>query len=197
MSTFGRYVTGLFAALALIMFLGNPAAAAGTQGTVAGVVINASTGAAVAGAKLTLTGNGHSFSTASDDHGAFTFSGLDPGAWVLRTAASQYQLSTSSALSVAAGQEVDLVVQLQPVGTTNITTLATVSVKGKATLNTTSVPSVRISSSTFVAVGAQQIQSVLETTPAITIDHFNNGAPGLHAHHPRGRRQGGFFEYGL
>lgn len=167
--------TALILALAALIA---PASAQGGSGSVAGVVINATTGATIAGAKITLNSGSQSFATTSDDHGAFRFSDVPAGGWSLRTTADEYQLNVSSSLLVAVGQELDVAVQLQPVSTTNITTLGKVIVRGHATLNTSSAPVVTISATQFIQQNASQIQSVLETTPGITIEHYDNGAPG-------------------
>lgn len=177
MRTFGRCMASAIA-LMICLFWVHPAFAAATQGSVTGVVIDASTGANIAGAKLTLTGSGKSFSTTSDSHGAFGFTNIDPGTWVLRTIAVQYQLSISGELKVTAGKETALSVALQPVSTTNITTLGRVTVQGHRALNTSSAAAVTITANDYANTGTTQIQQLLETTPGLTIEHFDNGAPG-------------------
>ncbi len=175
---FGR--TGLFAALiACVLSLCSivPSAAAGTS-AIKGIVYDAVTNAPVAGAKLTLTRGTASFGTVSDRDGTFAFSGLEAGTWTLRTTASLYQANLSAGIVVDAGETVTVGVAMQPVSTTSITTIGHVNVRGHATLNTTSASTTTISANTYVSTGTQQVQQLLETLPGISIEHFDNGAPG-------------------
>jgi outer membrane receptor protein involved in Fe transport len=177
MRTFGRIAALAIVALAAAFWTA-PALAAGGSASVTGVVYNATSGAPVAGALLTLTGAGTTATATSDPNGIFTFGDLAAGTYALRTTAPQYQLTTSSAISVAAGATVNLAVSLQPVSTTSISTLGHVTVKGHQTLNTSTAAVETISSNTYVNTGTEQIEQLLETTPGITVEHFDNGAPG-------------------
>ena len=166
------------AGMAIVLASAAQAQAAGTLGAVSGVVISGTTGSPVAGASLTLSGGGPSQTTTSDDHGAFAFNNLQPGDWVLRTTAPLYEVNVSGVIAVNAGQTTSLFVTLQPVTTTNITTLGRVTVVGHHGLNTTAAPIVTITSNDYINTGTTQVEQLLESTPGITIEHFDNGAPG-------------------
>lgn len=168
----------VFIAAAIPVLWASPSLAASGQTAISGVVYNAASGAPVAGAKLTLTGGGGTYSTTSDANGTFSFDNISAGTWSVRTTAPLYTLSVSPAIVVAAGQTVDISVALQPVTSTDITTLGHVTVRGHQTLNTTSAAAVTISASQYVNTGTLQVQQLLETTPGISIEHFDNGAPG-------------------
>jgi carboxypeptidase family protein/TonB-dependent receptor-like protein len=176
-----RTVTGIAAIVIAFLFAtlsSAPAFGANGQTTIDGVVYSASSGAPIAGAKLTLAGNGTSYSTTSDATGAFAFTNIQAGTWLLRTTAPLFALTVSSGITVAAGQTVDLSVALQPVTSTNITTLGHVTVRGRQALNTTAAAAVTLPAQQFVTTGTLQVEQLLEATPAISIEHFNNGAPG-------------------
>jgi outer membrane receptor protein involved in Fe transport len=165
----------IFAAIATI-YTSAPSSAAATS--LSGVVYNVSSGAAVSGAKVSLIGNGATSSTTSDPNGSFAFANINPGVYFLRTTAALYQRTDSSPITVNAGQAVVVSVALQPVSTEAITTLGHVSVRGQRVLNTTTAAAVTISANSYLDTGTPQIQTLLETTPGITIEHFDNGAPG-------------------
>lgn len=168
------------ALVALLSFacISRPALAASGRASINGIVYDASTGASVAAAKVTLTGSGGTFSTATNATGNFSFSGLGAGTWTLRTTAPLYALTVSPAIALADGQTLDVSVALQPVSTTGITTIGHVAVHGTQTLNTSSAPTTTLPASQFISSGTLQVEQLLETTPAISIEHFNNGAPG-------------------
>jgi outer membrane receptor for ferrienterochelin and colicin len=171
-----------FAAILAGLILGAlclaPAAAA-SQSSIQGVVYNASSGASVADARITLMGGGAQPSTTTSDvNGAFSFSGLNAGTYFLRTTAPLYQAAQSAPIVVGEGQTVDVSVALAPVSTANITTLGHVTVRGQRTLNTGSAAAVTITADTYTSTGNTQIQQLLESTPGVTIENFDNGAPG-------------------
>lgn len=179
MRTFGRIVAaGVMFLAFIVMLYGSRMPAEAAQTAIQGIVYNASSGSPVAGAKLTLTGNGTEHMTTSDATGAFAFSNIAAGTWSLRTTAASYELSVSGAIVANAGQTVSLSVALQPVSSTNITTLGHVTVRGQAAVNTSSAATTTIYASDYVNTGAQQVQTLLESTPGISIEHFDNGAPG-------------------
>jgi len=165
--------------LVIVAFVGTatPGAAA-TPGKISGTVINVTSGAAVPGAKVELSGAGTTLTATSDANGKFAFDEVQPGTWALRTTALQYVAQDSGAIPLAAGQAIDLTVALQPVTSTDITSLGRVVVRGQRQLNTSSAASITVSQSQYIDTGALQVQSLLESQPGITIEHFDNGAPG-------------------
>lgn len=151
--------------------------AAGT-GSVSGSVVSANNNSPVQGAKVDLTGPGGPFTTSSAKDGSFSFTELGAGQYVLRVSAKLFQTTESVPLPLADGQAVSLVVVLQQVTTTNISSLGRVTVKGHAVLNTSSAASTTITSTQFVNQGATQIQSALETLPGVTLERYDGSAPG-------------------
>ncbi|HXW77306.1 MAG TPA: TonB-dependent receptor [Candidatus Eremiobacteraceae bacterium] len=177
MRTFVRAALFAVACVTVLSLAGLPALAQGSS-SIAGVVYNASNGAAVANAKVTLNGAATPQSTTTDKNGSFSFGDLHPGTYFLRTTAALYEPAESAPIAIGASQTIDVSVALQPVTTTNITTLGHVTVTGQRTLNTSTVASTTISASAYTASGTSQVQDLLQTTPGVTIEQFDNGAPG-------------------
>ncbi len=151
--------------------------AAGT-GSITGSVVSANNGSPVQGAKVDLAGGGGAFTTSSAKDGSFSFTGLQPATYVVHVAAKLFQNTESVPLPLADGQTISLVVVLQPVTTTNISSLGRVTVKGHAVLNTSSAASTTITNTQFINQGATQVQSALETLPGITLERYDGSAPG-------------------
>jgi outer membrane receptor protein involved in Fe transport len=151
--------------------------AAGTA-SITGTVVSANTNAPIQSATVQLTSSAGTQTAMSGKDGSFSFTGLDAGNYSLKVSAKLYQSTDSGVLPLGAGENISLTVVLQAVSTTNVTSLGHVTVTGHPVLNTSSAASTTISSATFVTKGLYQIQDALATTPAITIEHFDNGAPG-------------------
>jgi outer membrane receptor protein involved in Fe transport len=154
-----------------------PASAAGT-GVISGTVVSATNNAPVPSAKVQLISSSATFTTTSGKDGSFSFTGLAADSYYLRVTASLFQPTSSAVLSLGSGQSLSLVVALQPATNTNITTIGHITVKGHQVLNTSSAATTTISNTAFVTKGLYQVQDALAATPAITIEHFNNGSPG-------------------
>jgi outer membrane receptor protein involved in Fe transport len=151
--------------------------AAGT-GSISGTVQSATNNAPIQSASVQLYSAGASVTTTSGKDGSFSFRGLTAGSYYLRVTVKLYQANESAIFPLAEGQTISLVVIMQPVTTTNITSLGHVAVQGHAALNTSSAPTTTISAASLPAQGIYQVQDALDTTPGITIEHFDNGAPG-------------------
>jgi len=164
------------ALVVIVCFATLSPSAAAAPGKISGTVINVTSGAAVAGAKVDLTGNGTSFTTASDANGKFAFVNVQAGTWVLRTTALQYVAQDSGVIPLTSGQVIDLTVALQPVTSTDITSLGRVIVRGHRALNTSSAAVISVTQDQYVDTGSLLIHKLLESHPGITIEHFDNGA---------------------
>jgi len=178
MRAFGRMLMSIAVLVVCAAVFSAPVAAAPATASLGGVVVNASTGAVVSGAKVELVSGSQTLTTTSNADGAFSFDNVPPGGWALRVTALQYQLNDSGVIPLSAGQSLQLTVALQPVTSTGITTIGHVLIKGQRILNTSSAPAVTLNSNDYVNTGSLQVQTLLESQPGITIEHFDNGAPG-------------------
>jgi len=176
-----RYVISAFFVIILFLTLTvfvPSAAVAQPSGSVTGNVVNAASGATVAGAKVQLIGLGVSKTTVSGKDGTFRFDDVSAGSYVIRASAEQYQAYSTTPLPIAASQNFQLTIYPSPVTTTSISTIGHITVHGRASLNLSSAPVTTISSAEYVSKGLYQVQSALDTVPGVTIEHFDNGAPG-------------------
>src|SRR5579872_403659 len=176
MNRFGWFVVFIGVVfLALASFA--PAAQAAGSASIVGTV-QTSSGDVISAAKVELLGSLATLTTTSAKNGHFQFLSLTPGTYVLRTSKQGYETTDSNPLALQDGQALELSVILQAVSTTNISTLGRVSVTGHPTLNTSSAASTTITNNQFLAQGATQVQYGLENLPGITLERYDNGAPG-------------------
>jgi outer membrane receptor protein involved in Fe transport len=168
--------SGLLTA-ALLLSLRTPGAAQ-TAASISGTVSSSSSGAPIQGARVQVVGAGQTRTVQTAKDGAFRVSGLTPGTYTLSTSALHFQTTASPPFPLAPGEHIDLAVVLEPITSTDITTLGRVTVRGQATLNTSSAASVTLSNNAFVNSGNLQVQQQLDQLPGITVEHYNNGAPG-------------------
>lgn len=168
----------LIGLIVFVLGLNAPARAAGTASIVG--TVEASPTEVISAAKVELLGATPTMTTTSGKNGRFQFLSLTPGTYVLRVSAQSYETTESNPLALSAGQDLALTVVLQPVTTTNISSLGRVSVLGHPTLNTSSAASTTITSTQFLNQGATQVQNALEQLNGITVDRPNGvtSAPG-------------------
>ncbi|HKW44374.1 MAG TPA: TonB-dependent receptor, partial [Candidatus Eremiobacteraceae bacterium] len=171
-----RAAAVVFIAASVLAFV-SPAAAA-SDAAITGTVVNETSGAAIAGARVELLANGTSVVKTTDAQGKFSYTGLSAGTYELRASAKQFLPYDTAPFALAASQTFDLAVFLQPATSASISSLGRVTVTGKQTLNHSSAATDVLSSQSFVNQGLGQVESGLEKLPGITIEHFNNGAPG-------------------
>src|SRR5579864_4213337 len=126
MNRFGLFIAFVIVFVVTSASLGTAAAAVGTASIVG--VVESPSGEIISAAKIELLGSTSSFATTSGKNGRFQFLSLDPGTYVLRTSATQYERTESNPLLLAAGQSLDVTITLQPVSTANISTIGRVTV---------------------------------------------------------------------
>jgi outer membrane receptor protein involved in Fe transport len=170
-------LAALMLAAISLFFSGGPARAAATA-SISGTVVSETSGAPISGAKVLLLVNGGSQSATTDKTGKFAFTGLTPGTYELRASASQFLSFDTSPFPLADGQQFSLAVFLQQVSGATISSLGRVVAIGHQVLNHSSAATTTITSQTYLNQAAPQVQNLLETTPGVTIEHFDNGAPG-------------------
>ncbi|HEY5096025.1 MAG TPA: TonB-dependent receptor [Candidatus Eremiobacteraceae bacterium] len=168
---------GVTVAIISLFAFATPAAAA-DDAAVTGTVVNETTGAPIAGARVVLLANGTPQVKTSDAQGKFAFQGLAAGTYDLRASAAQFLPYDTAPFALAASQQFDLAMFLQPASSASISSLGRVTVTGQRVLNHSSASSSVISSQAFVNSAIPQVQTALEQVPGITIEHFNNGSPG-------------------
>ncbi len=108
--TFTVRFLGLVVLLFFFSLFAEPSAA--QSGELHGTVLDPS-GAAVPGAKITLTGETRTLHTESDAHGTYTLRGLAPGSYTLMVTAKGFALLTLQNLELAANQIKELNLSLE------------------------------------------------------------------------------------
>jgi len=148
-------------------------------GTVTGTVINASSQGPVGGARVDLLQNGSVIKTTrSNANGAFAFAATMAGTYALRTTIDGYANSTSAPFPLGGGETVTLSVDLQPVSATTLRTIGSVSVNGRSSAPNNTASQTTITATQFAVRGLNQVQDALDQQPGLTIEHYDNGAPG-------------------
>jgi hypothetical protein len=98
----------------LLLLLPRGQALAGVTGGIAGVIVDASTQAPIAGALITATSPSQTSSTTSDAHGHFVFLTLAPDTYTVRVEKSGYQSISQSGFTVLADQTQQVTLSLEP-----------------------------------------------------------------------------------
>src|SRR5690348_13914261 len=97
---------GIATALAIV-FVWAPALA-GTTGTISGHVVDSSTQAPVAGARVTVASPSQTESTTTDAAGAYAFVSLSPDTYAVTATATGYDATSLPGISVLADQSQSL-----------------------------------------------------------------------------------------
>jgi hypothetical protein len=104
--------------------------AAGTTGTLRGRVVDSSTGAPVADAKIAASSPSQSETGVSDSSGFFSFLSLSPDTYTVTASKPNYEVASVSGVTIISDQVRSVSISLQAV----VRTLATVSTRGTASL---------------------------------------------------------------
>ena len=171
-------------ALALLLVFvfgacGSPSSAQATaSGTIAGAVTDVSSRGPVKNARVELLQDGAVVKTArSNADGSFSFT-APIATYAIRTTRGGYASTTSAPFPLAAGENVTLAVELQPVTATSLRTIGNVSVNGHSSVSGSTASQTTITSTEFTTRGLNQVQDALDQLPGVTVEHFDNGAPG-------------------
>ena len=124
--------------LAAVLILTATAYAQTSRGTVTGTVLDPS-GAAIGGARVTLTGvaTGVRLSTGSNDTGVYRFDAVDPGAYSVKVTATGFKIASMRNVEVSASQvkSVDVRLELGQVTSTVEVSAASLVVAGPLSLS--------------------------------------------------------------
>jgi len=134
-------------------------------------------GQPVAAAAVTLDGPAH-LAAATDDRGAFAFSGVQSGTYALQIAKPGFDPLVRSDVVVFAGARTTIDAVLTPSSFSSLQTIGRVatSAAGKIAINTTTAAISVIPLHTFLDQGSLQVTKVLEETPGVTL--VSNAAGG-------------------
>ncbi len=173
MSSVLRFVLALFTSLAFIFANPLPApaqAAATVNGTVAD-----ESGAAIAGATVTLKGPTLK-TTTSDATGAFTFSSVTPGVYVLSVTKAGYTTAVQNDVVLLGGQTTSLAVRIGATSFSSLRTIASVRANGRGTFNSSAASVNVVTTQTFEDQAQPQVTRVLNQVPGLQISFPSNSA---------------------
>ena len=142
--------------------------------TVQGTVKDDS-GAPVAGATVALRGPSQ-YGAISDSTGAFTFSDVAPGVYVLSAQKPGYQSASESDFAVLGGQTQTVQVVIHAETFTSLRTIATVRSTGQASFNTSTASVNVVNAQAFVNQGEPQVQRLLNQIPGVQSAMPNSSA---------------------
>lgn len=152
---------------------------AATTAVVTGVV-QASSGAPLAGAQVDLNGPTH-LRKITDARGTFTFPEVPTGLYSLQVAKPGYNVYRDDEVAVFIGETATVNVTLAEASFSSLKTIASVSTSqaGVAHINASSAAINSISAQTFENQGAQQVTAVLDQLPGVFLTPYNpnNGNP--------------------
>ena len=163
-------VRTLCATLACAFFACVLPARALTGSSIAGQVVDAASGLALAGATVRIAESLRRTST--DAHGAFRFDDVAPGTYRLEVAAQGYQPALSTPLEVGANTSAHTTLAIQrAVGDLHV--IAVTSTKSSSSLQQSSVITATLNTEALQAIGVVRAGDALRTLPGV-----NNGING-------------------
>ncbi|HTZ55140.1 MAG TPA: carboxypeptidase regulatory-like domain-containing protein [Candidatus Acidoferrum sp.] len=140
------------------------------RSSIAGQVVDAASGLALAGATVRITGT--TLRTSTDAHGAFQFGDVAPGTYRLEVRAEGYQPALSTPITVGAHTPVRTTLAIQRAAG-NLNVIAVTSTKPSSSLQQSSVITATLNSETLEAIGVVRAGDALRTLPGV-----NNGING-------------------
>jgi outer membrane receptor for ferrienterochelin and colicin len=158
-------------ALLVAAFLGFgvlPAGAAPASGSATGSVTSPE-GSPVAGAAITLAGNGPARTATSDAHGTFAFATLVPGTYTLRATAHGYATLSGKSIQILANEVTTLQLTMQREQATSLTVIGNVRANGGTVLSTASAPVVQISAPAYAAQAVPAVSDILQNEMSTTV----------------------------
>lgn len=168
-----RSLVMLAAALMLLSAVPVPSSAQ-TLATVTGSVTD-ELGAPISNASVSLAGPA-SKTTTSDTAGAFAFSGVTPGIYVLTVTKAGYTSAVQNDIVLLAGQTTNLAVRLPAATFSSLRTIASVRANGRGTLNTAAASVDVATTQTFENQAQPQVTRVLSQMPGLQISFPSNSA---------------------
>ena len=153
---------------AILIFMNGPARAQSAEGGAGGTVASAD-GTPVAGANVTLTGNGPAREASSDAKGHFVFDRLSPGTYTISAYAHGFTSIGGRTIQVRAHETTALQLVLSRQQASSLTVIGEVRANGGAVLSTESAPIVQLSAPKYAAQGVSTVSSILQNELSTTV----------------------------
>jgi outer membrane receptor protein involved in Fe transport len=137
--------------------------------------VNDESGAAIAGAVVGLKGPS-TYTTTSNAAGAFSFQDVAPGLYELTVRKTGYTTAVQGDIAIIAGQAQRIAVRLSHQTFSSLRTIASVSVNGHGTINTSPASVNVVSAQEFIDQSQPQVTRVLSQVPGVQISFPSNSA---------------------
>jgi len=160
--------------MALVLLLVAPIVAFAQSGVAVTGSVTDESGAPIAGVTVTLKGPATQ-STQSDAKGAFEFSAVPPGIYVLSATKAGYTTAVQNDITILAGQTTALAVRMGVATFSTLRTIASVRTTGNA-INTSAASVNVVNTQTFVNQAQPQVTRVLSQVPGLQISFPSNSA---------------------
>ena len=160
--------------MALVLLFVAPIVAFAQSGVAVTGSVTDESGAPIAGVTVTLKGPATQ-STESDAKGAFAFSAVPPGIYVLSATKAGYTTAVQNDITILAGQSTTLAVRMGVATFSTLRTIASVRTTGNA-INTSAASVNVVNTQTFINQAQPQVTRVLSQVPGLQISFPSNSA---------------------
>ena len=146
-----------------------PASAQGSAPPAAAGTVRATDGHPIAGAVVTLDGNGPVQRSTSDRTGHFAFAGIKPGTYTISVNAPGYTALSGTSVAIAGGSEAALNIVLPLAQVSSLTQIGEVTSNGSRTVSTNAAPTIDIAARPYAQAGVTSVSSILTEQVSTTV----------------------------
>ena len=162
-----RRLVSALAAVLLAAGLGTAAFAA--PDAAASGAVTSTDGAPIAGAAVTLSGNGPTLVAHSDRHGAFAFPSLSGGTYTLAVAAPGYNPIAGRTVEIVPNAKTTIELHLPRLQASSLTTIGYVRTNGGQAISTLPAPTLDISMQPYAQQGQTRVSDILGNQLSTTV----------------------------
>ncbi len=155
--------------IGLALGLAFGSAQAGSLPSSAAGVVTSTDGSPIAGAEVTLAGNGSPLTSRSDRSGAFLFRALAAGTYTLAVSAPGYNPITARTVQIAADAKTTIELRLPRLQASSLTVIGTVRTNGTQAISTLPAPTLDISMQPYAQQGETRVSDVLANQLSTTV----------------------------
>jgi outer membrane receptor protein involved in Fe transport len=156
-------------ALLLLALPITPATALAQSVTHASGTILSTDGSPIAGAVVTLSGEGAPLRARSDARGHFLFERLAPGTYAVEARAKGFSTISGRTVAIREDGTTTFQIALARDQNSSLLIIGSVNANGSAPLSTLPVPSVNVNAQTYAAQGVTRVSDILAGLPSTTV----------------------------
>jgi outer membrane cobalamin receptor len=158
-----------FSTIALAFGLAFGVAQAGSPRSSASGLVTSTDGAPIAGADVTLAGNGPTLTSRSARTGAFAFPAVAPGTYTLAVSAPGYNPITARTVEIGANANTTIDLRLPRLQASSLTVIGTVRTNGTQAISTLPAPTLDISMQPYAQQGETRVSDILANQLSTTV----------------------------